>query len=74
MTNVTVNYIVLGTKKFCENVNVWHAVLQKPYNIRSKKKLLWVMLSYEVYMYVPSLVEIQDRVSFSCVDFTWNFP
>ena len=30
ITNVTVNYIVLGTKKFSRNVNVWQAVLQKP--------------------------------------------
>ena len=33
ITNVTVNYIVLDSQKFSENVNVWQAVLQKPYNI-----------------------------------------
>ena len=32
--NVTVN-IVLDSKKFSENVNVWQAVLQKAYNIWS---------------------------------------
>ena len=35
ITNVIVNYIVLGSQKFSENMNVWQAVLQKPYNIWS---------------------------------------
>ena len=33
ITIVTVNYIVLGSQNFSENVNVWEAVLQKPYNM-----------------------------------------
>ena len=34
--NVMVKYIVLGKQKFSKNVNVWQAVLQKPYYMELK--------------------------------------
>ena len=35
ITNVTVNYVVVGGQKFSENMNVWQVVFKKPYNMWS---------------------------------------